>query len=51
LAPSTGYIKSFEVLPYHRGFYISMPSRTAPEMIAPAPNLKKMFTIFDTHSK
>ena len=51
LAPSTGYIKSFEVLPYHRGFYISMPSRTAPETIAPAPNLKKMFTIFDNHSK
>jgi uridine kinase len=51
LAPSTGYIKSFEVLPYHRGFYISMPSRTAPESIAPAPNLKKMFTIFDNHSK
>jgi uridine kinase len=28
-----------------------MPSRTAPDTIAPAPNLKKMFSIFDGYSE
>lgn len=51
LAPSTGYIKQFDVLPYHHGFYISMPSRTAPDTIAPAPNLKKIFSIFDSYGE
>ena len=51
LAPSTGYIKQFDVQPYHRGFYISMPSRTTPDTIAPVPNLKKMFSIFDTYAE
>ncbi len=51
LAPSTGYIDSFEVRPYFKGFYISLPSRTAPDTIAPAPNLQKMFSIFDGYSE
>ena len=51
LVPSTGYIDRFEVHPYFKGFYISMPSRTAPDTIAPAPNLKKMFSIFDGYSE
>ena len=51
LAPSTGYIDRFDVQPYHNGFYISVPSRTAPDTIAPAPNLKKMFSIFDGYSE
>ena len=49
LAPSTAYIDRFEVVPYFKGFYISIPSRTAPDTIAPAPNLKKMFAIFDNY--
>ena len=51
LTPSTGYIDRFDVQPYHNGFYISVPSRTAPDTIAPAPNLKKMFSIFDGYSE
>lgn len=50
LAPSTAYIDRFEVVPYFNGFYISVPSRTAPDTIAPPPNLKKMFSIFDGYS-
>ena len=51
LVPSTGYIDSFEVQPYYKGFYISIPSRTAPDKIEPAPNLKKMFSVFDGYSE
>ena len=51
LAPSTGYVNRFEIHPYHKGFYISMPSRTAPDTILPPPNLKKMFSIFDGYSE
>ena len=51
LAPSTGYIDRFEVQPYFNGFYISLPSRTTPDTMAPAPNLQKMFSIFDGYSE
>ena len=51
LAPSTRYIDRFEVQPYFKGFYISLPSRTAPDTIAPTPNLKKMFSVFDGYSE
>ena len=51
LVPSTGYVKHFEIHPYHKGFYISLPSRTAPDTILPPPNLKKMFSIFDGYSE
>ena len=51
LAPSTGYIDRFEIQPYYKGFYISIPSRTAPDKISPAPNLKKMFSVFEGYSE
>lgn len=51
LVPSTRYISRFEVRPYHRGFYISTPTRSLPDKIATAPNLNKMFTIFDSYSR
>ena len=51
LAPSTRYIDRFEVRPYHHGFYISTPTRSHPDTIATAPNLSKMFTIFDSYSR
>ena len=51
LVPSTGYIDRFEIHPYLEGFYISIPSRTAPDTILPPPNLKKMFSIFDGYSE
>ena len=51
LAPSTRYIDRFDVQPYFKGFYISIPSRTAPDKIEPAPNLQKMFSVFDGYSE
>ena len=51
LVPSTSYVDRFEIHPYFKGFYISLPSRTAPDKITPAPNLKKMFSIFDGYSE
>ena len=51
LAPSTGYIDRFEIQPYYKGFYISIPSRTAPDKISPAPNLQKMFSVFEGYSE
>ena len=51
LVPSTGYVNHFEVQPYRNGFYISVPSRTAPDTILPPPNLQKMFSIFDGYSE
>ena len=51
LAPSTRYITHFEVRPYHHGFYISTPTRSHPDTIADAPNLNKMFSIFDSYSR
>ena len=51
LAPSTGYIDRFDVQPYFKGFYLSIPSRTAPDTIAPMPNLQKMFSVFDGYSE
>ena len=51
LVPSTRYIDRFEVRPYHKGFYISTPTRTRPDAIATAPSLNKMFSIFDNYSR
>lgn len=51
LAPSTGYIRQFEIQPYHRGFYISTPTRSKPDSIPSAPNLNKMFRIFDSYNR
>lgn len=51
LTPSTSYIDRFDVRPYHHGFYLSTPTRTTPDTIPSAPNLNKMFRIFDTYSR
>ena len=51
LAPSTACIDRFEVRPYHRGFYLSTPTRTSPNVIPTAPNLDKMFRIFDSYNR
>ncbi len=51
LAPSTDYIDLFEVRPYHKGFYLSTPTRSLPDSIPAVPNLNKMFHIFDTYNR
>lgn len=46
LAPSTGYIDTFEVRPYYNGFYLALPERTAPHCLAKTPQRDKLFGIF-----
>ncbi len=46
LAPSTGYIDTFEVRPYYNGFYLALPERTAPHELGKTPRRDKLFGIF-----
>lgn len=46
LAPSTGYTPLFDLVPYCNGFYIALPSRTAPQEIRREVRQEKMFGIF-----
>ena len=46
LAPSTGYVRLFEIHPYYNGFYLALPKRSDPTKIAPNVRLNKMFDIF-----
>ncbi|MFR9658835.1 MAG: nucleoside kinase [Rikenellaceae bacterium] len=51
LAPSSGYVSRFEVEPYHRGFYIGMPRRDAPNQLSVSPHQSKMFDVFQLHQR
>ena len=33
LAPSTGYVRHFDIEPYYNGFYLALPLRTDPDQI------------------
>ena len=46
LAPSTGYIRLFEVNPYYKGFHLALPKRSDPSKVEPNVHLDKMFDIF-----
>ena len=46
LAPSTGYIRHFDLEPYYNGFYLSLPLRTDPDRIVRTVHQEKMFGIF-----
>ena len=46
LAPSTGYIRHFDLEPYYNGFYLSLPLRTDPDRIVHTVHQEKMFGIF-----
>ena len=46
LAPSTGYITLFDIIPYYNGFYLSLPLRTAPDRLQQEVHQEKMFDIF-----
>ena len=46
LAPSTGYIRHFDLEPYYNGFYLSLPLRTNPDRIVRTVHQEKMFDIF-----
>ena len=46
LAPSSGYVSRFDVVPYYNGIYVALPARTNPEQVTTAINHDKMFDIF-----
>ena len=43
MAPSTGYIKWFELIPFHEGFVIQMPVAEAPEILQRFEPSEKIF--------
>ena len=45
MAPSTGYISRFELIPYHEGFVLQMPVAEAPEIILPFKASEKVFNV------
>ena len=45
MAPSTGYIKKFELVPYHDGFVIQMPAAEAPDELLPFKPSEKIFNV------
>ena len=46
LAPSTGYLALFDIVPCHNGFYLSLPRRTAPDTLDPYTEQRQLFGIF-----
>lgn len=46
LAPSTGYLRHFDLAPCYDGFYLALPLRTAPDRLDPRHDQQKMFGIF-----
>lgn len=49
LVPSTGYLKLFDIVKYHDGILIRMPSKSNPEVIEEVNKQYKLFTIFREH--
>ncbi len=45
MVPSTGYIKCFDLILYSAGFVLMMPSKDAPEELAPFEAQKKLFKV------
>ena len=51
LAPSTGYVKRFDIIPYYNGFYVAIPARTNPEELTTIIHHDKMFDIFHKYQQ
>ena len=49
LAPSTGYVTLFDIEPCYKGFYLALPSRTAPDTLDRNVQQEKMFGIFQEY--
>lgn len=45
MVPSAGYVKNFELIPYHEGFVMQMPSQEAPETVLPFQASEKVFHV------
>lgn len=49
LAPSTGYLSVFDLVPYQGGILLRIPKATNPEQIAPMLNQNKLFDAYKQH--
>ena len=49
LAPSSGYIKAFDLIPYHNGMLLLTQSKANPEVAEQAISQEKMFDAFTEH--
>lgn len=45
MVPSVGYVKNFELIPYHEGFVMQMPSQEAPETVLPFQASENVFHV------
>ena len=51
LAPSTEYIRLFDIRPYYDGFYVVLPGRTHPDALQPLVAQDKLFDIFHQYKE
>ena len=51
LAPSSGYVRHFDIAPYYNGFYVALPERNNPEQVTTNIQLDKMFDIFHEYQQ
>lgn len=51
LAPSTGYMGMYDIIPFYDGFYLSLPHRTRPDMLEVIENRDKIFDVFKRHKE
>ncbi len=49
MAPSTGYVRLFDIAPYYNGFYLALPLREAPDTLHRNIEQQKMFGIFQEY--
>ena len=50
MAPSTGYITRFELIPYREGFVMQMPAEEAPEIVQKFQPSEKIFNVLKESS-
>lgn len=51
MAPDTGYIRLFKLIPYGKGFVILYPDKSNPNVLPEFVEQKKLYSVFDEHRK
>ena len=51
LAPSSGYVTLFALVPYYNGFYLALPQRSRPDSVQTNFNRDKMFDVFHEYQE
>lgn len=51
LAPTTGCLKTFGLIPYKDGMLLQLPDRTHPEQLLPVLPQDKLFQVFSEHKR